>query len=68
MDRKKFFYYNVIGSFLWVTTMILSGYFLGTNDWVKHNFEKIVLGLIVVTTAPVLYKMFFGKKKPNAAV
>lgn len=68
MDRKKFFYYNVLGSFLWVASMILSGYFLGTNEWVKHNFEKIVLGLIVVTTAPVLYKMFFGKSKPSTTV
>ena len=31
---------------------------------VKHNFEKIVIGLIVVTTGPVLFRMFFGKKKP----
>jgi membrane-associated protein len=66
MDKKKFFSYNIIGSFLWVSTMILSGYFLGENDWVKHNFEKIVIGLIVVTTGPVLFKMFFGKKNKNA--
>lgn len=63
MDRKKFFFYNVIGCIAWVTSMILAGYFLGENEWVKHNFEKIVIGLIVVTTAPVVYKMFFGKKK-----
>lgn len=68
MDRKKFFYFNVLGSFLWVASMILSGYFLGTNEWVKHNFEKIVLGLIVVTTAPVIYKMFFAKSKPSPTV
>lgn len=63
MDRKKFFYYNVLGSFLWVASMIMAGYFLGSNEWVKHNFELIVIGLVVVTTAPVLFKMFFGKKK-----
>jgi membrane-associated protein len=63
MDRKKFFYYNVLGSVLWVASMIFAGYFLGENEWVKHNFEKIVIGLIVVTTGPVLFKMFFGKKK-----
>jgi len=62
MDKKKFFLYNVVGSIAWVMSMVLSGYFLGENEWVKHNFEKIVIGLIVVTTAPVLFKMFFGKK------
>lgn len=63
MDRKKFVLYNIIGCIAWVTTMTLSGYFLGENAWVKANFEKIVIGMIVVTTAPVLFKMFFGKHK-----
>jgi membrane-associated protein len=63
MDRKKFFLYNVIGSVLWVSSMILAGFFLGEIPWVKANFEKIVIGLVVVTTAPVLFKMFFSKKK-----
>jgi membrane-associated protein len=66
MDRKKFVLFNIIGSVAWVTSMVLSGYFLGENEWVKHNFEKIVIGLIVVTTAPVLFKMFFSKKKNPA--
>lgn len=63
MDRKKFFFFNVVGCIAWVGSMTLAGYFLGENEWVKHNFEKIVIGLILVTTAPVLFKMFFGKKK-----
>lgn len=63
MDRKKFFLFNVVGCVAWVASMTLAGYFMGENEWVKHNFEKIVIGLIVVTTAPVLFKMFFGKKK-----
>lgn len=63
MDRKKFFFFNVVGCIAWVGSMTLAGYFLGENEWVKHNFEKIVIGLILITTAPVLFKMFFGKKK-----
>ncbi|RYD55019.1 MAG: DedA family protein [Sphingobacteriales bacterium] len=63
MERGKFFFYNVVGSLAWVGSMVLSGYFLGGNEWVKHNFEKIVIGLVVVTTAPVIFKMFFSKKK-----
>lgn len=63
MDRKKFLLFNILGCIAWVASMTLSGYFLGENEWVKHNFEKIVIGLIVVTTFPVLFKMFFGKKK-----
>jgi membrane-associated protein len=63
MDRKKFFLYNIIGCVAWIVSMTLLGYFLGTNEWVKHNLEKIVIGLILITTGPVLIKMIFGKKK-----
>lgn len=63
MDKKKFFSFNVLGCVAWVASMTLSGYFLGENEWVKHNFEKIVIGLIVITTGPVLLKMFLPNKK-----
>jgi membrane-associated protein len=63
MDAKKFFFFNVIGSIAWVSSMTTAGYVLGENEWVKANFEKIVIGLILITTGPVLFKMFFGKKK-----
>ena len=65
MDRKKFLLFNVIGSFAWVFSMTTAGFLLGKNEWVKGNFEKIVIGLILVTTGPVLIKMFFGKKKES---
>lgn len=63
MERKKFLLYNIIGSFTWVSSMTITGYCLGENEWVKSNLEKIVIGLILVTTLPVLYKMIFAKKK-----
>lgn len=68
MDRKKFVFFNIVGSIAWVASMTLAGYFLGGIPWVKHNFEKIVIGLILVTTLPVLFKMFFGKKSPTIEV
>lgn len=63
MDRKKFMFYNIIGSVAWVTSMTIAGYLLGENEWVKNNLEKIVILIIFITTAPVLFKMFFGRKK-----
>lgn len=64
MDRKKFFFYNVVGSIAWVASMLSAGLLLGKIPWVNHNFEKIVIGLVLVTTLPVIFKMFFGKKHP----
>jgi membrane-associated protein len=71
MDRKKFMFYNISGSFLWVSSMILSGHFL--QKWIlaqfgfdlKSHLEIIVLSIVLITTAPVIYKIITGgKKKP----
>ncbi len=69
MDRKKFVFFNIVGSVAWVFSMIFAGYFL--QKWILYQFgfdlkehlELIVLGIVIVTTAPVLIKMFGGKKK-----
>jgi len=63
MQRRTFLVYNIIGCLAWVISMTVAGYLLGENEWVKNNLEKIVIGLIIVTTGPVIFKMFFSKKK-----
>ncbi|MCE3282471.1 MAG: associated Golgi protein-like protein [Chitinophagaceae bacterium] len=69
MDKKKFAYYNILGSFLWVGSLILAGHFLQKwmMNWfdfdLKSKLEYIIIVIVLVTTAPVLYKMFFSKKK-----
>lgn len=71
MDRKKFVFYNIVGCISWVVSMIFAGHFL--QIWVKNQFgvelkdklELIVIIIIAVTTAPVLWQFFFGKKKPT---
>lgn len=69
MDKKKFASYNIIGSFLWVSSLILAGHFLQKwmLDWfgfdLKSKLEYIIIVIVLFTTAPVLYKMFFSKKK-----
>lgn len=65
MDFKKFTFYNMVGCIGWVTSMTMLGYLLGENEWVKNNLEIIILLIIFVTTAPVLFKVFFHKKKPD---
>jgi membrane-associated protein len=69
MSRPVFMAFNIIGSVCWVAIMMLSGYFL--DSWVKRKFdyslqdhiEAIAIGIILVTTLPVLYKLFFGKRE-----
>jgi membrane-associated protein len=69
MNRGIFIFYNILGSVAWVCSMMLGGYFL--EEWVKKKFqfslldhiEAITIGIILITTLPVLYKLFFAKKK-----
>lgn len=64
MDKKRFMFYNILGSFLWSFTMIFSGHYLYElflNSFgidLKHYIEYIVIGIIAVTTIPVLMKLF----------
>lgn len=63
MDKKRFMFYNILGSFLWSFTMIFSGHYLYElflNSFgidLKHYIEYIVIGIIAVTTIPVLIKL-----------
>lgn len=61
-------FYNVLGSIAWVASMILTGFYLGENTWVKQNFEKIILGFGVFTLVPILYKMFGKKRSPTLVI
>ncbi|PSK93392.1 DedA family protein [Taibaiella chishuiensis] len=63
MDFKKFALYNIVGAILWIASLVSLGFVLGENEWVERNLELIIIALVLVTTGPVLFKMFFGKKK-----
>lgn len=62
MDLKKFTFYNTVGAALWVGSLVSLGYILGDNAWVQNNLEFIILGIIVLVTAPVIIKLFSKKK------
>lgn len=62
VDFKKFALYNVIGALLWVLTLTLAGYFLGKEfPQIVNYIEYIVIGFIVLATAPIIYA--FVKKR-----
>jgi len=73
MDKKKFAFYNVAGCIAWVFIMLLGGHYLQRLilNWfhfdLKNHLEIIVIGIVLITTAPVLIKLFFNKKKSSSA-
>lgn len=68
MDKKKFMFYNVIGSILWSFTLIFAGHYLYElfltqfQIDLKHYIEYIIIVIVLFTTVPVLIKFL---KKPK---
>ncbi|MDI9866690.1 VTT domain-containing protein [Flectobacillus sp. DC10W] len=54
MKYGKYITFCVVGAIVWVTSITLLGYFLGNNEWVKHNFEKVVLGIVAISVLPMV--------------
>jgi membrane-associated protein len=69
MDSKKFTWYNVVGCVAWVFSMLFAGHYLQQLFLTAFNFdltkhlEVIVIGIVLITTAPVFIKIFTDKKK-----
>ncbi len=66
MKYTTFLLYNVIGAVLWVVGITLAGYFLGNIPFIKDNFSKVVLAIIVLSILPIVYSVvkekYFSKK------
>lgn len=61
MDMKKFSFYNILGGFLWVGSLVTLGYLLGENEWVQKNLEYVIIGIVLLATTPVLLNLFRKK-------
>lgn len=63
MEKKKFIYFTVVGSLLWSFTMTFAGHYLYElflyqfKIDLKHYIEYIVIGIIMLTTFPVVLKL-----------
>ena len=72
MDPKKFTYYNVLGSIAWVFSMLFAGHYLQIlflqllNFDLKQHLEVIVIGIVLITTAPIFIKLVFSKNKNSS--
>ncbi len=54
MSYPVYLLFGFLGACLWVVSITLAGYYLGDNEWVKVNFEKVVLGIVGVSVLPII--------------
>lgn len=54
INIKKFWIYNLLGSTLWVGTVVMAGYWLGKKfEHLKDNIGLIALVMIFISTLPL---------------
>jgi membrane-associated protein len=53
MSYGFFFRWNVIGGITWVMLFTLAGYFFGNIPFVKHNFEFVIVAIILISVVPI---------------
>ncbi|MDO8621315.1 MAG: DedA family protein [Candidatus Levybacteria bacterium] len=54
MHYGTFLSYNVVGGFIWVTSLTFAGYFFGQIPFVRENFEYAVVGIVFISLLPIL--------------
>ncbi len=69
VDIKKFTLYNFIGCILWVNVFTLGGFYMGIKyPHIKDYIRYIVLGLIIVTSLPLVFAFFKGRLRKRENV
>ena len=63
VDIKEFMLYNIAGAIAWIGSFAGIGYFLGTEfPEIKNYLGYIVIGLIILTSIPVIMVYFKERK------
>lgn len=61
MKYQSYIINCIIGAILWVAGITILGYTLGQFDIVKNNFDKVVLGIVLISILPIFIKFFKSK-------
>ena len=67
MPWPKFLLFSLFSGSLWITVMITLGYQLGQVAIVRQNFEKVVIGIIVVSVLPVFFEAYRARAAAKAS-
>jgi membrane-associated protein len=63
MSYSYFLTYNVVGGVTWVLIFTLAGYFFGNIPFVKHNFEFVIVAILVISVVPIFYEAVKARRE-----
>lgn len=73
MSYRQFVVYNVVGGFMWVVSMVLAGYFLGSavesamGIRLEEHIEKVVVVVVLLSLTPPLYEYIKSRREKARA-
>ena len=62
MEYPRFVSFNVVGGLGWVLSMTLAGFYLGKFPIVRVHFEKVVIGIVLISVALPALQYFRARR------
>jgi len=66
MPYMKFLTFSLLGGVIWIATITTLGCQLGHVELVRKNFEKVVLGIILLSLSPVVWETLRARRRPKS--
>jgi len=56
MRYRTFIGFSLLGAAMWVGLFMTTGWAFGNMPWVKNNFSKVILLIILISLLPIAWE------------
>jgi len=63
MDYKTYATFSTIGGIVWVGSLTLAGYFLGSIPFIKENIDFVAIGIVLLSLIPIIFEVLRQRKQ-----
>lgn len=67
MSYAYFATYNIVGGVSWVLIFTLLGYFFGNLEFVRNNFELVIIAIILISVVPMFVEWWKSRREATPA-
>jgi membrane-associated protein len=65
MQYRRFALFNVSGAIAWVVSFSVAGYLFGGLDYIKRNFQYVIVAIIVLSIMPGVIEFLRHRRKKD---
>ncbi len=67
MTYRKFFLFDLLGGFLWIVGLTMTGFLLGEVKWIREHIDLVCLGIIAISVLPMVIGFVKSRLKARNA-